>query len=140
MLMVSHDRYFINKLADRIVYLNENGTVNYDGDYDAYYEKTRQIKQEAVQKTEKVSDYHERKRLEAQKRKVLNDFSKTENKISELEDVLSKLSNELSDCGADYIKAAEITEKTEKTEAELEALYAEWERLQEEIEEKGYNL
>ena len=44
MLMVSHDRYFINKLADRIVYLNEKGTTSYDGDYDVYYEKIKQAK------------------------------------------------------------------------------------------------
>lgn len=75
MIMVSHDRYFINKLADRILYLTPNGVESYSGDYDSFVARET-IKTE--QKTESAGhlDYKEQKRLEAEKRKTLNRFAK----------------------------------------------------------------
>ena len=66
MIMVSHDRYFINKLADRILYLTPNGVESYRGDYDSFVARET-VKTE--QKTESAGhlDYKEQKRLEAEK-------------------------------------------------------------------------
>lgn len=140
MLMVSHDRYFINKLADRIIYLREDGAESFLGNYDEFSEK-RQVKSaEVKEKTVKVSDYKERKRLEAEKRKTLNDFKKTEERISNTEEELDKLQKELEMTGSDFVKAAELSKQTEILEAELLELYSVWEELEKEIEEKGYTL
>ncbi len=140
MLMVSHDRYFINKIADRIIYLRENGAENFLGNYDEFSEKHKDNSIEVKEKVEKVTDYKERKRLESEKRKVLNDFKKCEEKILKLEEEIESLNSELNLSGADFVKAAEISENISGKEEELMELYETFESLEKEIEEKGYNL
>ena len=87
MLMVSHDRYFINKLADRIIYMTEDGLESYNGGYDYFLEHRRT---ETVDKEKKEIpkniEYKEHKRLAAEKRKIINRFKKVEENISSLED------------------------------------------------------
>ena len=140
MLMVSHDRYFINKLADRIVYLKNDGAENFLGNYDEFSLKRKPEKDDVKEKTVKVSDYKERKRLEAEKRKTINDFKKTEEKISNTEEKIEELQKELELTGSDFVKAAELSEVIDGLEAELLELYSLWEELEKEIEEKGYEL
>ncbi len=100
MLMVSHDRYFINRLADRILYLTPNGIVEYAGNYNDYLvgrQKTTAAAEKEDKPQEKVFAYDERKRLDAQKRKTLNRFSKVESLIEETENRIAELSRESSD-------------------------------------------
>ncbi len=143
MIMVSHDRYFINKLADRILYLNQDGIVSFIGNYDEYLDKKKIQQTETIQKApEKGLDYKEQKRLEAQKRKVINDFRKTEEKISELEEKIENINIQLSDpaVATDFVKAAELSEEADKFNTDLEAAFAVWEELQGIIEENGYEI
>lgn len=143
MLMVSHDRYFINRLADRILYLTENGIESFSGDYDEFSKKHKEKEIKIVKKApEKGLDYKEQKRLESQKRKTINDFKKTEEKISETEKEIEKINAKLfsPDIAADFEKAAELSKKAEELNAELEALFAQWEELQTVIEENGYEV
>ena len=141
MIMVSHDRYFINKLADRILYLTPNGVESYSGDYDSFVARET-VKTE--QKTESAGhlDYKEQKRLEAEKRKTLNRFAKVEDEISNKESEVEGLSKELenSDIATDYVKAGEITDKITELQDKIESLMEEWERLQMIIEESGYDI
>ena len=141
MIMVSHDRYFINKLADRILYLTPNGVESYRGDYDSFVARET-VKTE--QKTESAGhlDYKEQKRLEAEKRKTLNRFAKVEDEISNKESEVEELSKELenSDIATDYVKAGEITDKITELQDKIESLMEEWERLQMIIEESGYDV
>lgn len=141
MIMVSHDRYFINKLADRILYLTPNGVESYSGDYDSFVARET-VKTE--QKTESAGhlDYKEQKRLEAEKRKTLNRFAKVEDEISSKESEVEELSKELenSDIATDYVKAGEITDKITELQDKIESLMEEWERLQMIIEESGYDV
>ena len=141
MIMVSHDRYFINKLADRILYLTPNGVESYSGDYDSFVARET-VKTE--QKTESAGhlDYKEQKRLEAEKRKTLNRFAKVEDEISNKESEVEELSKELenSDIATDYVKAGEITDKITELQDKIESLMEEWERLQMIIEESGYDI
>ena len=137
-LMVSHDRYFINKTADRILYLSPDGIKSFNGGYDDY---VKAIESRVDEPEKKVSsgaiDYKEQKRLEAKKRKVANDFKKTEEKITETEDKITELGESLNDpsIATDYEKISEISQSIDALNAELEALYEEWERLQIEMEE-----
>ena len=143
MIMVSHDRYFINKLADRILYLNSDGIVSFVGNYDEYLDKKKAEESVISQKApEKGLDYKEQKRLEAQKRKVLNDFRKTEEKISELEAGIEEINNQLSDIAVatDFVKASELSQKADELNTELEEAFAMWEELQMVIEENGYEI
>lgn len=144
MLMVSHDRYFINKLADRIMYMTPDGFEVYNGNYD-YYSEKRVIKQTESVSVQEESvgsiDYKEQKRLAAEKRKVLNRFAKTEEKIEQLECELEEISSEMSkpELASDFERLGELSAEAERLNAELEETYAEWEALQTEIEEKHYD-
>ena len=132
-LAVSHDRYFVNRLATRVVYMTESGTTSYDGGYDYFLEKhTAQVpvKEETAPKSG-GEEYKRRKQQAAEKRKLENDLKKTEAKIAELEEKIEK-NNELlasEEIATDYIKAAEISDDTAKTQAELDQMYALWEEL-----------
>lgn len=146
LLMVSHDRYFINKLADRILYMTEDGLQSYIGGYDDYIEKKSQQKQESAAETAKEKpknlDYQEQKRLQAQKRKTLNRFKKVEELIETLEAEIEELGGEMTkpEYAADFTKLAELSRTAEDKNAELDSLMEEWEELQLEIEEKGYEI
>ncbi len=144
MIMVSHDRYFINKLADRIIYLTNDGLESFSGSYDDFcaVHGSTDIINEEKKSPEKGLDYKEQKRLEAQKRKTLNDFKKAEDKISELENKIAKIGEELSkpEIATDFVKAAELSEKSEKLSAELDECFECWEELQTIIEENGYEI
>lgn len=137
MIVVSHDRYFINKLSTRILHMEKDGITSYDGGYDDYAEKKKNTEETAVKKTEtKANDYQEQKRIAAQKRKVQNQFAKTEKRIAEVEEKIDGLNNELAspEVAMDYVKAMEITKQADELNAELETLYEDWERLQLEME------
>ncbi len=140
MIMVSHDRYFINKLADRIVYLTSDGAESYYGGYDVFSEKMGKKAEAVVNvKEEKINDYKERKRIEAEKRKLINDYKKIETLIGDTEAELEAVQEKLlsPDVATDYVKAAELSAEAEEISKTLEGYYEEWEQLQMQIDEKG---
>ena len=148
---VSHDRYFINKTATRILELREKVLTNYKGNYDYYEEKRDELfrvqhaelsvdagisiatssetsgKSEARLEYEakKASYAEERKRANALKR-VESAIEKTEAEISELEETMNDPAN-----GTNVSLLLETSKKKEEAEAKLEELYTEWEELQE---------
>ena len=143
MLMVSHDRYFINKLADRIIYMTEDGLESYNGGYDYFLEHRRT---ETVEKEKKEIpkniEYKEHKRLAAEKRKVINRFKKVEENISSLEDEID-IKNKLfenPEIATDFVKANDLQKEIETLESELEKYFSEWEELQALIDENGYEV
>ena len=140
MLMVSHDRYFINKLSDRILYLTSGGITSYMGTYDDFCEKQKAAVQTDDKKTEKkgAEDYRERKRRESEKRKRLNMRTRTEDEIEKLENENTRLSELLltEDIATDYEKAAQISKELEENENELASLMEKWEELSLEIEKE----
>ena len=140
LLVVSHDRYLINKLADRIYYLDADGTTEYIGNYDAYAER---IRQSALPETEtpavsKGNGYKERKEREALLRKLRNHLKRTEQAIETLDQEITELSQqlELPEYASDYEKAMAVTAEMEEKKREQDALYQQWESLSEELEEK----
>lgn len=142
-LMVSHDRYFINKLADRIIYMEPDGFRNYIGGYDDYTEARSRQKAAVVEAEAPKSgntDYQDQKRRQAEKRKTLNRYKKVEEQIETLEAEIEALSEEMADpaLASDFEKLGELSKKAEEKNGELDALMEEWEALQLEIEEKGY--
>ncbi|MBQ9267332.1 MAG: ABC-F family ATP-binding cassette domain-containing protein [Clostridia bacterium] len=125
---VSHDRYFINKLASKVYRLTPSEALLFKGNYDFYLQH---YTEEAKAKTtkEKKTSYQERKQQQAAKRKQQNQIARIEKTIEEKEQEKAALEIEAENCGADYVKAMEITEKISALSNEIASLYAEWEQL-----------
>ena len=142
LLVVSHDRYLINKIADRIYYLEEGGVTEYVGNYEDFLERRRheQIQSAAGQKPEtpKVNEYKQRKELQSELRKLTTRVKRLEEEIDAVETALSELTQALSDpvAASDYEKALALTEQIEEKKAEQEALLIEWETTSEKLETK----
>ena len=141
MLIVSHDRYFINKLSTRILELSENGFTEYLGDYDYYIEKraSRQPAETQVKaaKPEKVNDYKLKKEQASQQRKLKTQLSRTENEIAELEKEIENIQEKLNstEVQSDYEKLIEFTDLLNSKNDELMEKYSLWDELQGMIEE-----
>ena len=146
LLMVSHDRYFINKLADRILYMGEDGLECYIGNYDDFAakraEKTAVPAAGQAHEKPKNADYAEQKRVQAEKRKIASRLNKVEQSISDAEKRLEELNEEMlkPEYAADFTKLAEMSKEAEKTDSALTALMEEWEELHIKIEEMGCDL
>ncbi|MCR4924768.1 MAG: ABC-F family ATP-binding cassette domain-containing protein, partial [Clostridiales bacterium] len=141
---VSHDRYFINKLATRIIKLNSNGCQSYNGNYDYYIEKSRnnaQPTQETVIKKEKVNDYKLQKEIESRKRKLATLISKCEKRIEKIGEETEKVNAEISspEISSDYNKIMELTQKLEILKKEEDEMMVKWEEAQQELEKLENN-
>ncbi len=134
---ISHDRYFINKLSNRILYFNNKKVENYEGNYSYYLEKSSKTAP-VVKTTKTVSissekeDYLLKKKNASDERKRKNRIEKLETEISETEEKIENLNAELTlpENISNYVKCAELTEKIEKLNEILINMYEEWESLQ----------
>ena len=134
---ISHDRYFINKLSDRIVRLNNKSLENYSGNYSYFLEKSSKLTSD-VKTTEKrvntseKEDYLAKKKNASDERKRKNRIEKLEKEISETEKSISQLESELllPENASDYVKCAELSSQIEELNNSLLNLYEEWEDLQ----------
>ncbi len=129
-LAVSHDRYFINALAERIVNFENKKLVSYGGSYDYFLEKVKETETKIAVEKPKNLDYNEQKRIAAEKRKRESAIKRAEEKISALENELSELEELLLNTGADYEKAAEYQKRIDEKNEELLGVYEAWEELQ----------
>lgn len=143
---VSHDRYFINKTATRILDLTENGLVNYKGDYDYYLEKKEEglitPDSASIQKTtvtaatasDSKEDWKKKKEAEREARKRANNLKKCETRIAELEEKLEELETTMAlpENASSSSKLLELSREQSLVNDELEKLYEQWEELSEE--------
>lgn len=141
LLIVSHDRYQINKLADRIVWLGKTGTVNIDGNYDRYIElkEAKAQSEQAVQVKAaegKKNDYKERKERESTLRKLSGALKRCEQAIDEIGLKTAELAQQMSqpEIATDYEKTSALAQEIEALKEKEEALTAEWMELSEQIE------
>lgn len=137
-LYVSHDRYFINQTATRILDLSATGITSYIGNYDYYIEQqlvstAREPKKGTIVKeeSENKKDWKKSKEEQAKERKRQNDIKKTEIRIEELEHLLSALNDEMAlpENATNPARLTEIATRQEKANEELESLYETWEML-----------
>lgn len=139
MLIVSHDRYFINKIADRILLLTNNGVKEYLGNYDYYLERTTAEKQGVVlteskkEKKEKPqNDYFLQKQKQSEERKRQTKLKKAEAEIERLDEEIAKTQELLSseEVAADYEKLMELSKLLEDLQKQQEEQYEIWEELE----------
>lgn len=139
MLIVSHDRYFINKIADRILLLTNNGVKEYLGNYDYYLERTTAEKSGVVptenkkDKKEKTqNDYFLQKQKQSEERKRQTKLKKAEAEIERLDEEIAKTQELLSseEVAADYEKLMEFSKLLEDLQKQQEEQYEIWEELE----------
>ena len=139
MLIISHDRYFINKIADIILLLTNNGVKEYLGNYDYYLERTTAEKSGAVptenkkDKKEKTqNDYFLQKQKQSEERKRQTKLKKAEAEIERLDEEIAKTQELLSseEVAADYEKLMELSKLLEDLQKQQEEQYEIWEGLE----------
>ncbi len=140
-LYVSHDRYFINQTATRILELTNQALVNYIGDYDYYLEKKEELtriyapSEPEENRDETASEgklsWHQAKEAQARQRKRENDIKRLEQRIEELEQRDKAIDQELEreEIATDLARCTLLTEEKAALMAELEELYTQWEEL-----------
>ncbi len=138
LLIVSHDRYLINALADRIFYLTAEGIRVYEGSYEEYLKKAEPFRKkpaasDTAPKQEKQVEYKKKKELDSQRRKARARLGRLEKEISDAEDRLSELNDYLNspEVSSDYERLMKTTDEISQTESALEVMYEEWEELSE---------
>lgn len=157
-LYVSHDRYFINKTATRILELFENRFDNYIGDYDYYLEKKEDVRKYGVSvldanansqkartsavpnpeiKSEQKTDWELQKEYKKNLQKLQRDLKSTEEEIQKLEARNEELDDDYMnpDIAADVGRLMELHKEHEKNDARLGDLYENWETISEQLEE-----
>ena len=143
-LYVSHDRYFINKTALKVLEMSKEGITEYLGNYDYYIEKKNTAKREEElfgqketvaeekQASETKLSYQAQKEQQAKERKLKNQIKKIENEIEETEEKIQQLEEQLCqpEIATDADKAREIFDKKTELETKLNDLYEQWEAVQ----------
>ena len=142
-LYVSHDRYFINKTATRILDLTGQTLINYIGNYDYYLEKKEHLTslhvaaaseaETAPAESDTKLDWKQQKEEQARLRKKQNAFKKVEEEILALETRNEEIDSQLAEESvySDVAKLMEFNREKEEIAARLETLYAQWEELAE---------
>ena len=143
-LYVSHDRYFINQTATRILDLTNQSVVNYIGDYDYYLEKKEELTEKYAPSTAETATeakeetpsegkltWQQQKEEQARKRKQENELKKVEKRIEELETRDKEIDDTLvlPDVCTNVGRCAELSREKDKIQQELEELYEKWETL-----------
>lgn len=138
---VSHDRYFINETATRILELTDKTLINYIGNYDYYLNKRDELKSiyiqaennvnNVVQTSNSKADWKEKKDAQAIKRKFQNRLKKTEEEIQKTENRIADIDEKLCDesIATDVAKLMEYHNEKEKLNSKLDELYEEWEEI-----------
>lgn len=137
---ISHDRYFLNKVVDKILVLDENGVTEYLGNYDYYIEKKRQLSEmnkEENTETKTKTQLKEEKRKEKEQREIER---RSKNKIKKLEDDIEQTEKKIA--GLDMMlcqeeiysnpeKSKEVNLEKSELEDKLSSLYEKWEQIME---------
>ena len=140
LFVVSHDRYFLNKIADKIFEMTENGINVFMGNYNDYMEKKSQLlsgdtpKEKAPQK-QSAGDYETEKRRQANIKNKTKKMQNAEEEILAYEAKIEELNISLEKSGADYEKAKKVYDEIEQTQKAINELYELLETLELELEE-----
>ena len=125
---VSHDRFLVNKLATKILILDNGNLTSFDGNYDDYAASINTENLPKEKKEKKPNEYQLRKEKESLERKRKTRIKRLEEEIEQIENEKNEVENQLADPAntSDYQKLAELTEKLNELNLKQETLYDEW--------------
>ena len=139
LLFVSHDRYFVNKVATKVLELTDNGVNEYLGNYDYYIDKKDTVsnrytfsnKEDSTKESSGKDDWKKQKEIAAKKNKLKKEFNNIESQIEKLEEEITKIDEELlnPDNATNSAKLNELTNNKNEINLKLEPLYDRWEEL-----------
>ena len=141
LLFVSHDRYFINRVATHVLELSENGSILYLGDYDYYVEKKAEVEMAQAEEdltsnqakeASPVNDYQAQKESQKEVRKLMRQIENLESEIEELESQSQAISEEMLETN-DAEKLMELQTELDKISHRQEEAMLEWEELSEQV-------
>ncbi|WP_313970428.1 ribosomal protection-like ABC-F family protein [uncultured Streptococcus sp.] len=141
LLFVSHDRYFINRVATHVLELSENGSTLYLGDYDYYVEKKAEVEMSQTEEASTnnqanevtpVNDYQAQKESQKEARKLMRQIESLEAEIEELESQSQAISEQMLETN-DAGKLMELQAELDKISHRQEEAMLEWEELSEQV-------
>ncbi len=132
MLCVSHDRYFINRLATKILAFDGTNIEPFEGNYDDYINKVMSEQTAKAPAEKKVNEYQLRKERESAQRKRQTKIKKLEQSIAELDIQKEDIQNQLNESSSDYESVLALTSRLDELTKQQELLYEEWMNLSEE--------
>ncbi|WP_270607274.1 ABC-F family ATP-binding cassette domain-containing protein [Enterococcus thailandicus] len=148
LLFVSHDRYFINRIATKVVELSENGSKMYLGDYDYYLEKKQEEEEiaellakeeqtEVVETPTSKSNYYQSKEQQKLMRSLSRKITQVEEEMAQLDETIAQLEAEMvrPDVLDDHVKLNDLNQQLENARVEQEEKLVDWENLSIELEE-----
>lgn len=130
-VFISHDRYFIDKIAKRVVEVDNGGITDFEGSYSKF--KAWKDAKHEEQKIDKSAGkaYKQQRKLSNQEKQQKRRMEEIESEIESLESLIEAQDEAMLACGADYIKLQEIVKDKEKLEAREYKLMVEWEGISE---------
>ncbi|HBC84121.1 MAG TPA: hypothetical protein DCZ30_01325 [Clostridiales bacterium] len=133
-IFVSHDRFFVNKIADCLLVFEKDKVTYFDGKY-SEYEESRVDKQEKVIEVKKEKVVNNLYLMQKEKNKVINKINRLEKDIEAYEEKIAILNEELlnEEIYTDYAKLQEIQDKIDELNKKIDKNMEEWEKLQESI-------
>lgn len=136
LIFVSHDRYFVNKIADSLLIFEKDKVTYFDGNYEEYSEKKAIEEQEVEEKVQveskpKINEYFAKKEIN----KIKNRISKIEEEISSKENEVEMLNKEMlkEEVCSDYLELTKIQEKIKEVQDIIDKKMSEWEELNENL-------
>lgn len=136
--LVSHDRYFLNKVASKIFELTPHGIFAYDGNYDIYLEKRQADARAAATGSEKrvmqENSYEQNKRRQANIKSVTRKLAQAEENIAVVEAQIEQCKQEMNGAGSDFTLAQEKFQEMRNAEEKLTVLYETWDNLNAELD------
>ena len=136
LIFVSHDRYFVNKIADSLLIFEKDKVTYFDGNYEEYSEKKAIEEQEVEEKVQveskpKINEYFAKKEIN----KIKNRISKIEEEISSKENEVEMLNKEMlkEEVCSDYLELTKIQEKIKEVQDIIDKKMLEWEKLNENL-------
>ena len=141
MLIVTHDRYLVERLADRVLCMTENGIESYIGGYEDYLKAKQEreadeAKRKSVQRSAAGEDYRARRERQSAINRASGELRRAEDRVSQAEEEISRLEDKLASpqVATNYVEASELSRTIEEKKRQLDGLYSLWEQAQAALE------